>query len=164
MSKDEEERKAREGRSRDWSREENRSHSWYDDFLELRAAVVRAVAISWATDKRQDFQDEFSNDPIAAMERWFHYYCPFNMGQNSNNNPYNQMGLQVYKAQAQASDPPPVDRFLPAHTGGWVGANNTIRLYLPTAPDNPDDHAEALAAFNQQHLFFLSYPQKKQDC
>jgi ribosomally synthesized peptide (two-chain TOMM family) len=133
------------------------SGSWYDDFLQLRAAVVRAVAMAWVADHptpsgqdpdpRQPFRKEFLDNPLTAMNEWFGYECPFD--------------LDLTVQPSDPDDPP--DIFAPAYTGGWVGIDNTIRLYLPPPPAEKEQWAEALAAYNQKRSMFLSYPDSEID-
>ena len=113
------------------------ANSRYDEFKNFRAAIVRAVAISWHD---RTFAEVFRSDPFAAMKKWFGYDCPYALKMNvklsnENKNPHH---------------------FMPVETGGWVGTNNTIRLYLPPRPKDPAQRAEALAAYNQAYTLFLS--------
>lgn len=135
--------------------------SWYDDFLALRAAVVRAVSLTW---EHPIFRAAFVNNPLQAMYSFFGYVCPFDLGQpeptqmSQNWNLTNNTSLQISDTWTnQSPDYDSPDIFAPGHTGGWIGIDNTINLYLPSPPQNSAEWAEALAAFNQQRPFLLSH-------
>jgi len=108
------------------------SDSLFDDFIHFRAAIERAVSITW---NHERFRTQFLENPLLAMNSQFGYDCPFDV-----------------TMKAKRAD----DHFDPVHTGGWVGANNTVRLYLPPVPEDPKQKAEALATFNQDRVLFLS--------
>ena len=107
-----------------------------DEFVEMRAAIVRSVARCWAN---QGFEREFVADPIVAMKKTFNYEFPFDVD---------------FKAVPSDAAKNP-HYFDPEHTGGWVGRNNEIHMVLPPAPP-PEQRAEALAAYNASHLLFLT--------
>jgi ribosomally synthesized peptide (two-chain TOMM family) len=115
------------------------SGSQHDDFMEFQAAIARAISIAW-NDDNNEFKKDFFDDPIGAMKKHFQYDCPFDVRMTAN-------------PSDEVSNP---HHFDPTHTGGWVGTNNTIRLFLPPAPKDPKQKAEALAAFNQARVLFLS--------
>lgn len=145
------------------------SNSWYDDFLALRAAVVRAVSLAWVKDHpgpppyvqgvpddpRKEFYSDFisKDNAVAAMKKWCNYDYPFETILN--------VTASYDQKDPFAGGPP--DAFLPEFTGGWAGVNNTIVLTLPPRPSDPTQWAEALAAYNQRRPFFLSYPSPKSD-
>lgn len=113
------------------------SNSLYDDFNQLRAAIVRAASRSW---QDEHFKNAFVETPLQAMENGCGYQCPFNVG------------MKV-KLSNPTTNP---HWFDPVHTGGWIGTNNTVRLYIPPAPTDPKQKAEALATFTQAHSIFFS--------
>lgn len=124
--------------------------SWYDDFLALRAAVVRAVAMVWAEADNlngalKGFTEAFHKSATGAMHDWFGYQCPFDTN------------LTISSSPSPVTMVNPTDEFLPAYTGGWVGVNNTIELKLPLPPPDQSQWAEALAGYNQMRPFFLTY-------
>lgn len=110
------------------------SSSRYDDFINLRSVIVRAVSLTW---KNKGFEERFLKHPLLAMEQEFDYSCPFELD---------------FKAKRSGPDNP--HRYDAKTTGGWVGTNNEVVLCLPPAPAK-EERAEALAAYNQQFIFFL---------
>jgi ribosomally synthesized peptide (two-chain TOMM family) len=112
------------------------SSSRYDDFINLRSVIVRAVSLTWKKNNK-GFEERFLKNPLLAMEQEFNYLCPFEID---------------FKAKRSGPGNP---HFYDAKTtGGWVGTNNGVGLCLPPAPPK-EERAEALAAYNQQFIFFL---------
>ena len=111
------------------------SSSRYDDFIDLRGAMVRAVALTWNPDGK--FKQKFLENPLGAMQEAFDYECPFDLA-----------------LQATESGPGNEHHYDALHTGGWVGTNNAVELRLPPAPAK-EQRAEALAAYNHDFIFFL---------
>ncbi|MCV6591106.1 MAG: BMA_0021/BMA_0022 family TOMM bacteriocin [Marinobacterium sp.] len=106
--------------------------STYQDFINLRAVIVRSVGLGWRNKK---FQKEFMKDPAKAMESTFGYKFPF--------------GFEFSTWDADNS-------WTPELTGGWSGENNRLVMMLPPKPENPEEAAEALAAYNLERLNFFS--------
>lgn len=111
-----------------------------DDFVEMRAAIVRSVARCWSDPV---FRDRFKEDPVGMMKEAFGYEFPFDV---------------EFVAQFSDKIKNP-HHFDPVHTGGWVGRNNEIHMVLPPAPP-VEQRAEALAAYNADHLLFLTDRQR----
>ncbi len=110
----------------------------FEEFVRLRAAIVRAVGMSWGN---EEFRAAFLKDPLQAMKDWFQYECPFSLD------------LTV-----TPSDEHNKHCFNPSKTGGWVGLDTTITLVLPPAP-KADQRAEALGSYNLEHPLFLCMKQ-----
>jgi len=93
------------------------------------------------------FRAQLLKNPLATMKESLDYDCPFDL---------------YMSARADGDgDESGKDKFAPIYTGGWIGDGDLIRLNLPPAPEDPRHRAEALAAFNQDHIFFLPHKSRK---
>lgn len=105
----------------------------YDEFLEYRAVIVQAIAAAWHDPA---FLAELIAHPKAALQERFGYHYPLNLA------------LKVHADSATWSPPT---------NGGWITKeNNALQLMLPPAPEQQDQYAIALAAYNAKHINILS--------
>ena len=102
----------------------------YEDFMDLQAAIVRASARAW---REPSFQELCMNAPLEAIKEMFDGDFPFE-----------HLSMTI-----KPSGPNNPHYFDPAHTGGWVGKNDVVTFYLPPPPEDQEQRAEALAAYNQ---------------
>ncbi|MGH8779291.1 BMA_0021/BMA_0022 family TOMM bacteriocin [Paraburkholderia sp.] len=106
----------------------------YDEFLEYRAVIVQAIAASWHDPA---FLEQLIEHPKAALFERFGYRYPLNLA------------LKVHADSAMWSPPT---------NGGWITKeNNSLELVLPPAPEQQDQFAIALAAYNAKHIDILGY-------
>lgn len=105
--------------------------SVYDDFLEFRAVIVQAVALSWRDSK---FKERFKENPKKAMKEYFEYDFPFRM---------NFIWDDTLKDEDY--------RWYPKGTGAWVGPSNKLELILPPKPEQGQETI-ALAAYHLSNL------------
>lgn len=108
--------------------------STYQDFIYLRAAIVRSIGLAW---RDEDFEKEFKANPKKAMKAKFGYKFPFDLD------------FDVKKDNTKYN-------WTSATTGGWSGPNNVLSMKLPPKPDRQEDVADALAAYNFDRLNFMS--------
>ncbi|KVE38735.1 BMA_0021/BMA_0022 family TOMM bacteriocin [Burkholderia sp. TSV86] len=100
----------------------------YEQFLEFRAAVIRAIAVAW---NDNDYLDQLLADPVKALHDKFDYRFPLAVD---------------LKAVAETAT------WTPETTAGWTCIkNNVLELVLPPAPPQ-DQEAVALAAYNSRNL------------
>ncbi|MCA8299977.1 BMA_0021/BMA_0022 family TOMM bacteriocin [Burkholderia seminalis] len=104
----------------------------YEQFLEYRATVIRAIALAWHSSA---FLDELEADPIEALREHFDYHFPFRLD---------------LKVQPKSSE------WTPTVNGDWTaGRRNKLTLYLPPAPADKAQFAQALAAYNANHITIM---------
>lgn len=104
----------------------------YDDFLEFRAIILKAIAKCWNDQSAKTF---FENDPKGALKEFFNYEYPFNSS------------ITVDKDSAE---------YRPNLAGNWKANQfSSITLVLPPAPPE-EERAAALAALNELHLTICS--------
>lgn len=104
--------------------------SIYDDFIEFRAVIIKAVALSWHDD---NFKKSFHKNPVKALKDEFGYKYPFNI---------------EFKGEERPKDD---YKWYPEGTGAWVGPNNKLELVLPPKPEKGQETI-ALAAYHLRHL------------
>ncbi|KVC99565.1 hypothetical protein WI77_00980 [Burkholderia ubonensis] len=101
----------------------------YEQFLEYRAVIIQAIALAW---KSEDFRKDLEKHPIKTLKKQFKYDFPF------------QLDLKVQ---------PKSSRWTPDVNGDWTsGHNNKLTLVLPPAPKDEAQFAQALAAYNANHI------------
>ncbi|UEP36685.1 BMA_0021/BMA_0022 family TOMM bacteriocin [Burkholderia ambifaria] len=104
----------------------------YDQFLEYRATVIRAIALAWHSPA---FLAELESDPVNALREHFDYHFPFKLD---------------LKVQIKSS------AWTPSVNGDWTaGHKNKLTLYLPPAPADEAQFAQALAAYNASHITIM---------
>lgn len=104
----------------------------YEQFLEYRATVIRAIALAWHS---KAFLDELEADPVQALRKHFDYHFPFDLD---------------LKVQTKSS------AWTPGVNGDWTaGQKNKLTLFLPPAPANEKHFAQALAAYNANHITIM---------
>ncbi|CAB3750677.1 ABC transporter ATPase [Burkholderia sp. MSh2] len=104
----------------------------YEEFLEYRAVIIEAIALAWHSPV---FLEALETDPIQALSDQFQYDYPF------------QIDLQVKNDTS---------RWTPDVNGGWTTLrNNRLTLVLPPAPEDLSQYAQALAAYNANHIDIL---------
>ena len=101
----------------------------YDQFLECRAVIIKAIATAWH-DKR--FLEDLEARPVETLKERFGYDYPF------------KIALKVYPHSAT---------WTPEINGGWTTVHkNKFTLVLPPAPPKKEQHAIALASYNANHI------------
>jgi len=108
--------------------------STFQEFIYLRAAIVRAIGLAW---RDPEFEKEFKENPKKALKDKFDFDFPFDLD------------FKVRKDNTKYN-------WTSATTGGWSGPNNTLCMKLPPKPEKKEDAAEALAAYNFERLNFMS--------
>ncbi|RQR61896.1 hypothetical protein DIE07_07610 [Burkholderia sp. Bp9002] len=104
----------------------------YEQFLEYRAVIIRAIALSWHSTV---FLDELEADPVKALREHFDYHFPFRLD---------------LKVQTKSS------AWTPSVNGDWTsGHKNKLTLVLPPAPADETQFAQALAAYNANHVTIM---------
>ncbi|MGU7770115.1 BMA_0021/BMA_0022 family TOMM bacteriocin [Burkholderia sp. MR1-5-21] len=104
----------------------------YEQFLEYRATIIQAIALAWHSPA---FLDELESDPVKALSDHFGYDYPF------------QLDLKV---QTKSSE------WTPGVNGDWTaGPRNRLTLFLPPAPEDETQFAQALAAYNANHIYIM---------
>ncbi|AOK20721.1 hypothetical protein WL40_06045 [Burkholderia ubonensis] len=104
----------------------------YEQFLEYRTAIIQAIALAWQS---KEFLKELEKDPVKALRDHFGYDYPF------------QLDLQVQ---------PKSSTWTPAVNGDWTaGRKNKLTLILPPAPADEKQFAQALAAYNANHITII---------
>ncbi|RQV08082.1 hypothetical protein DF047_13735 [Burkholderia cenocepacia] len=104
----------------------------YEQFLEYRATVIRAIALAWHSPA---FLDKLEADPVHALREQFDYHFPFKLD---------------LKVQLKSSE------WTPTVNGDWTaGQKNKLTLYLPPAPADEAQFAQALAAYNADHITIM---------
>jgi ribosomally synthesized peptide (two-chain TOMM family) len=112
---------------------EQKGVSDYDTFLNYRAVIIRAAARAW---KDHAFREQLLADPKSALKEAFNYDFPYDM----------DVGVLNNSAA-----------WRPRYDVGWVvHKQNIVSLPLPPKPDDDDEEATALAAYNAEHLTFLT--------
>ncbi|MBN3816778.1 hypothetical protein G3N57_09225 [Paraburkholderia sp. Se-20369] len=104
----------------------------YEQFLEYRAAIIQAIARAWHSPA---FFGELEADPVKALRDQFGYHYPFRLD---------------LKVQTKSST------WTPSVNGDWTsGHKNKLTLVLPPAPKNAEQFAQALAAYNANHITIM---------
>jgi ribosomally synthesized peptide (two-chain TOMM family) len=118
-----------------------------DPLIAFRLAYLRAIAGYWRDAKQFDktlkaveapgTRRPFSHDKVMST------YCPgFKW-------PWDDLDLQL-----KILDESQIEFGLNGNSG-WTGPPNNVTIYLPGPPQNPDDYAEALAAYYAQFPSFF---------
>jgi len=106
----------------------------YEQFLEYRAVIIKAIATAWHDHK---FLHHFKEHPISALSQRFDYDYPF------------KINLTVHTHSA---------KWTPDINGGWTTQQkNKFTLVLPPAPANKEEHAIALAFYNAKHIYIMDH-------
>ncbi|SDG17240.1 BMA_0021/BMA_0022 family TOMM bacteriocin [Paraburkholderia phenazinium] len=113
---------------------ENTSIPTYEQFLEYRAVIIKAIATAWH-DKA--FLKELEAHPVETLKERFGYDYPF------------KIALKVHSPSA---------KWTPEINGGWTTQkNNTFTLILPPAPAKKEQYALALASYNSNHIYLMDH-------
>jgi ribosomally synthesized peptide (two-chain TOMM family) len=105
----------------------------YEQFLEYRAVIIKAIARAW---RDPAYRHLLKENPIAALKTLGYSY-PFKI---------------KLKVQTDTS------KWTPGANGGWTTCRqNKLTLVLPPAPAKKEDYAIALASYNANHIDIMDH-------
>jgi ribosomally synthesized peptide (two-chain TOMM family) len=109
--------------------------------LEFSEVYLRAIELSW---RDEEFKRALLEDPMYALEHYFHFNSPWSfrlLVESPDKDPEGQQ----YGWKAEAND----------GQGAWHLPKNGTSFGLPQAPDDPKEHAVALALYNDAGPMYL---------
>lgn len=105
-----------------------------DAMMGFRTVYLKAIARSW---RDANFLKNLTKNPTECLQKTFNYNLPWDID------------LKIEKVSPKESIWDPVN------TGGWIGKNAVISIWLPPAPDDTKEYAQAWAAYYDKYPSFL---------
>jgi ribosomally synthesized peptide (two-chain TOMM family) len=113
-----------------------------ESMIEFSEVFLSAIELSW---RDPEFKKVFLNDPMHALQHYFHFNSPWNFRLFVKDPPEKDNEGRPYGWKPEAFD----------GRGAWHLPNNATSFGLPKPPEDPKVHAVALALYNDAGPMYL---------